>query len=91
MNCPADRADPPCSGTPVQANVVVLDQTSQTTLATVTTDADGRFTVALPSGIYKIRATRANGGPARRPTIRQVTVSAGRFTTITVRLVTGLR
>src|SRR4051794_37063395 len=27
VNCPVDRADPPCPGTPVRARVVVLNQT----------------------------------------------------------------
>jgi hypothetical protein len=31
VNCPVDRADPPCPGTPVPAHVVVLDRTGQTT------------------------------------------------------------
>jgi hypothetical protein len=91
MNCPADRADPPCPGTPVPARIVVLDRAGQTALATVDTDADGWFTVALPAGSYLIRAARTGGNTARRPTTRQVTVSAGQFTTITIRLITGLR
>ncbi|MFI5889201.1 carboxypeptidase-like regulatory domain-containing protein [Actinoplanes sp. NPDC051513] len=91
LNCPADRADPPCPGTPVRARVVVLNRTGQTTLATADTGADGWFTVALPAGSYVIRAAPIGARPARRPTIRQVTVSAGHYTTITIRLITGLR
>ena len=91
VSCPVDRADPPCPGTPARARVTVLNQTGQTTLATVDTEADGWFTVALPSGNYVIRAAPIGAGTARRPTIRQATVSAGRFTTLTIRLITGLR
>jgi hypothetical protein len=91
LNCPADRGDPPCPGTPVRARVVVLDRTGRATLATVSTDADGRFTVALAPGGYMIRAAGIAGGTTRRPTIRQVAVSAGHFTTVTIRLMTGLR
>jgi hypothetical protein len=91
VNCPADRADPPCPGTPVRARVVVLNQTGQTALATVDSGADGWFTVALPAGSYAIRATPIGAGKSRRPTIRQVTVPAGRYTTITIRLNTGPR
>jgi hypothetical protein len=90
VNCPADRGDPPCPGTSVRARVVVLNQTDQT-VATVDSDADGWFTVALPAGSYVIRAVRTGTGTVRRPTIRQVTVSAGRYTTVTIRLITGLR
>jgi hypothetical protein len=74
----------------VRAHVVVLDRTGQNTLATVDTDADGQFAVALPAGHYVIRATRIDGSTARRPTTRQVTVSARRYTTITIRISTGL-
>jgi hypothetical protein len=91
VNCPVDRADPPCPGTPVRARVVVQDRTGQTTLAIVDSDADGWFTVALPASSYVIRATPIGASTGRRPTIRQVTVSAGRFTTLTIRLITGLR
>jgi hypothetical protein len=91
VNCPVDRADPPCPGSPVRARVVVLNRTGQTPLATVDTGTDGWFTVALPAGSYVIRAAPIDGSTARRPTIQQVTVSAGRFTTVTVRLRSGLR
>jgi hypothetical protein len=90
VNCPVDRADPPCRGTPVPARVVVLDQTGRTTIATVDTAADGSFTVALPAGNYLIRASRTSGNTAKRPTTRSATVSAGRFTTVTIRLISGL-
>jgi len=90
-NCPVDRADPPCPATPVRARVVVLDPTGRTTLATAETDADGWSTVALPPGSYVLRAARAEGNTARRPTVRPVTVSAGGLTTVTIQLLTGLR
>jgi hypothetical protein len=91
LNCPVDRADPPCPAIPVQARVVVLNKTGQTTRATVDTDADGWFTVALPPGSYQIRAAGTGGSLARRPAIQQVTVAAGSYTTVTLRLITGLR
>jgi hypothetical protein len=91
VNCPVDRADPPCPGAPVPARVVVLNRTAQATLATVDSGADGWFSVALPAGSYVIRAAPIGAGPARRPTIRQVTLSAGHYTTVTVRLITGPR
>jgi hypothetical protein len=91
VNCPVDRADPPCPGTPVPARVVVLNRTARTILATVDSGADGWFTVALPPGRYVLRAAPIGAGSARRPTVRQVTVSAGHYTTVTIRLITGLR
>jgi hypothetical protein len=91
LNCPVDRADPPCPAIPARARVVVLNKTGQTTLAAADTDADGWFTIALPAGSYVIRAAPIGSSTARRPTIRRVTITAGRYTTITIRLITGLR
>lgn len=91
INCPVDRADPPCTPTPVQARLTVLNATAQAVAATVDTDARGQFTVAVPAGSYLLRPVLIGGGPARRPTNLPVTVTAGHYTTITMRLDNGLR
>lgn len=91
INCPVDRADPPCPGQPVQASLVVLSSTAQTVIASVETDAQGRFSVATPAGAYLLRPVRIGGGPARRPAMLPVTVTAGQYTTVTMRLDNGLR
>ncbi|MEU7873051.1 hypothetical protein [Dactylosporangium sp. NPDC049140] len=89
--CPVDRADPPCTPTPVQARLTVLNATAQAVVATVDTDAQGHFTVAVPAGSYLLRPVLIGGGPARRPTNLPVTVAAGHYTSITMRLDNGLR
>ncbi|GAA3304194.1 hypothetical protein GCM10020218_103280 [Dactylosporangium vinaceum] len=89
--CPVDRADPPCLPKPVQARLSVLNTTTQAAVATVDTDAEGHFTVAVPAGSYLLRPVLISGGPARRPTNLPVTVTAGQYTTITMRIDNGLR
>jgi hypothetical protein len=89
VDCPVDRGDPPCPATPVQARLAVLD-TAGRTVATVDTDGQGRFSVGLPAGAYTLRAVLIGGRPARGPTSLAVTVGTGRYTTITMRLETGL-
>jgi hypothetical protein len=89
--CPVDRADPPCLPTPVQARLAVLNATAQSVVATVDTDQQGHFTVAVPAGSYLLRPVLIAGGPARRPANLPVTVTTGHLTTITMRLDTGLR
>ncbi|GAA4258968.1 hypothetical protein GCM10022255_081720 [Dactylosporangium darangshiense] len=89
VNCPVDRGDPPCPVTPVQARLSVLS--SERTVATVDTDGQGHFRVAVPAGSYVLRPVLVAGGPARRPSSLAVTVTAGQYATVTMRLDTGLR
>lgn len=89
VNCPVDRGDP-CPGTPVQARLVVVNGAGRT-VATVDTDGQGRFSVALPAGAYTLRPVLVGGEAARRPTGLAVTVGTGRYTTVTMRLDNGLR
>ena len=91
VSCPVDRGDPPCPATPVQARIEVLNATTQTLVTTVDTDPQGTFTVSAPVGAYVLRAIRVGTTPARRPLSVPVTVTAGHYTTITMRLDNGLR
>jgi hypothetical protein len=88
--CPVDRGDPPCVPKPVQSRLHVIDSAGRP-VATVDTDGQGQFRVALPAGSYVLRPVLVGGEPARRPTSLSVVVNAGQYTTVTVRLDTGLR
>jgi hypothetical protein len=91
MNCPVDRADPPCAGVPVRARLAVLDATTQTVITNVDTDAKGNFTVVLAAGTYLLRPVEVSGQPARRPVPTRISVTAGRYTSITLRINSGLQ
>jgi hypothetical protein len=57
--------------------------------ATVETDADGRFELALPPGTYEVSIVSESPPPFAKP--QTVEVEAGAFTTITVAVDTGIR
>jgi hypothetical protein len=73
----------------VRARVAVLDAAGRT-IATVDTDAQGRFSVPAPAGAYVLRSVTV-GGHATRPDELAVTVADGRYTTIVMRLTDGRR
>jgi len=84
--CPGPaRLDSACPDRPVRMTVEVVQGT--TVAATFTTDADGRFSVAVPPGSYTLRSKA--GLPALRSS--SVTVDAGTYTDVMLRADTGLR
>ena len=90
INCPVDRGDPACAGVPVPARLAVLNGTTQAVITNVDTDAYGDFTVALAAGTYFLRPVKVGSQAARRPVPTLVTVTAGQYTSITLRINNGL-
>ncbi len=91
VNCPVDRADPSCAGVPVRARLAVLNATTQAVITNVDTDANGNFTVALPAGTYLLRPVKVGSQAARRPVATMVKVTTGQYTSITLRINSGLQ
>jgi hypothetical protein len=91
MNCPVDRTDPPCAGVPVRARLAVLNAATQAVITNVDTDTQGDFTVALSSGTYLLRPVKVGSQAARRPVATMVKVTAGQYTSITLRINNGLQ
>jgi hypothetical protein len=91
MNCPVDRADPACAGVPVRARLAVLNATTQAVITNVDTDAHGDFSVALAAGAYLLRPVKVGSQAARRPVATLVKVTAGQYTSITLRINNGLQ
>ena len=57
--CPVERPDQPCPPSPVAGRVEAIDAAGHTA-GNATTDADGRYAIALPPGAYTLRvATEA--------------------------------
>ncbi len=82
--CPVQRPGQTCER-PYQAIIVV----TRGVIARVGTSADGRFTVRLLAGRYLVKATGRTAYP--RLWSRAVSVTAHRFTLLTVRLDSGIR
>ena len=57
--CPVERPDQPCPPSPIAGRVEAIDAAGHTA-GNATTNADGRYAIALPPGAYTLRvATEA--------------------------------
>jgi hypothetical protein len=90
--CPVERAENPCPPKPVPNREVRIETTGGTLAATVTTDGQGRFTVALAPGSYVVRVTMAPGLIGMRQTqVPRVQIVAGQTVHVQIELDTGIR
>ena len=89
--CPVVRLDSPCPDRSLPARVTVTDAGSGTVVATADTDPAGHFRLPLRAGQYLVQAVNPNGAPLPRAAPVTTTVSAGRYTTLTIRFDSGIR
>ena len=60
--CPVERPDDPaCAPRPVAGATILIRDAAGADIATVVTDAAGRFAVALPPGIYTVAGQPVEG------------------------------
>jgi hypothetical protein len=85
--CPVETLDSPCPPTPWQGTVRATASDGSTFEAT--TDADGRYRLALPAGSYEVAAVIEGGGP---PTASPVPITiADAMQTLDLEVDTGIR
>lgn len=90
--CPVERAENHCPPKPVPNREVRIETTGGTLAATVTTDGQGHFTVALAPGSYVVRVTMTPGLIGMRQTqVPQVQIVAGQTVHVQIELDTGIR
>jgi hypothetical protein len=89
--CPVQRGDRPCPPRPVSARLAVLNASTNASVTTIDSDAQGHFSVALQPGRYLLRAISVGGGPPHSPTLVSVTVQAGHYATVTIQFDSGIR
>jgi hypothetical protein len=87
-NCPV-LTEQPCFDRPVPARLSVTDAATGAVVATVSSGGDGQFSVATQPGRFTVHAVDMGGAPPRGFTSVTVTVTAGRYTTVTVRFAAG--
>jgi hypothetical protein len=88
---PVCRVSQPCSA-PLPNRQVRIEHTNGTVDTTVTTNAQGRFSVALAPGNYVVQVVLRQGLPGlRQDTPGNVTIAAGKITTITIVVDSGIR
>jgi hypothetical protein len=88
--CPVERpGDSACQPRPVEGAVIVVTDAAREEVGQATTDAEGRFFVALPAGSYLVTAGDVDGLPSP-PASMEVVVSDGEAT-IELTYDTGIR
>jgi Carboxypeptidase regulatory-like domain len=88
---PVCRPEAPCSA-PLPGRHVQIKRADGTVAVTVTTDQQGRFTVALAPGPYEVHVVLGQGLPGMRQTSSgAVTIVAGQMASVTVTVDSGIR
>jgi len=88
--CPVETPTSPCPDRPMTGTDVEVLRGGDV-VARVTTDAEGRFEVPVPSGDYSVRAVLADGGPGMSVQPVDVTVTEGSYVEVTVSVDSGIR
>jgi hypothetical protein len=89
--CPMARAEPACPEKPVAALLAVMRTSDGLVVSKVESDANGQFAVTVPPGSYLLRPIGLVGGPGHDSLPMPIEVAAGRYTTVTVLVDSGLR
>src|SRR4051794_9942703 len=89
--CPILRPEPPCRALPLPARVEITSSTATKPVATVESNEDGHFRVALAPGTYTLTATNLTQAPVPRASSKQATVQRGQFVDVTIVFDSGIR
>jgi hypothetical protein len=87
--CPVQRVDSPCPDRPYIATIDVIDATSEARVTTVTSGADGRFSVQLSPGTYRL--VPRDTGSLPRGVEQTVAVASGKVVAVQVTYDSGIR
>jgi hypothetical protein len=86
--CPVQRPGKSCTR-PYEASITVQREPAGSVVASVRSASDGRFTVRLRVGRYRLEPR--NGRPFPRAHSQTISVSAHHFTAVTIRFESGIR
>jgi hypothetical protein len=87
--CPVESLTSPCPDQPFQGEVRATASDGSTT--TVSTDAQGGFTMNLRAGTYVVVAVPPSGSGPPTPVSQTAQVRTGSYTRITLQVDTGIR
>jgi hypothetical protein len=88
--CPVETAESPCPDRPL-ADVEIRVLRGSDVVATVRSDGEGRFAVALDPGRYEVQAVVEEGGPGMSAKPVDVVVTSGVFNDVNVPVDSGIR
>jgi hypothetical protein len=88
--CPVETLESPCPDRPL-ADVEIRVLRGSNVVATVRSDGEGRFTVALDPGRYEVQAVVEEGGPGMSAKPVDVVVTSGVFNDVNVPVDSGIR
>jgi hypothetical protein len=90
--CPVVQQASPCPDLPFEATIDILTADRSRRVATVQSDADGRFRVDLEPGSYFVFPLPPDpGSPFPVASADTVTVEAGKYAKLTISYDTGIR
>jgi hypothetical protein len=88
--CPVETLESPCPDRPL-ADVEIRVLRGSDVVATVRSDGEGRFAVALDPGRYEVQAVVEEGGPGMSAKPVDVVVTSGVFNDVNVPVDSGIR
>jgi hypothetical protein len=88
--CPVETLESPCQDRPL-ADVEIRVLRGSDVVATVRSDGEGRFAVALDPGRYEVQAVVEEGGPGMSAKPVDVVVTSGVFNDVNVPVDSGIR
>jgi hypothetical protein len=91
--CPVQRTppDPACAPRGFAARVRIVRVSDGRVVARLGASGDGRFSVALAPGRYRVTASAASGSPPTCPSAVNSTVRSGRYTRVAIDCDSGIR
>jgi hypothetical protein len=87
--CAVQRVGQRCADEPYATELRIVDLKNDEQVATVTSDANGRFEVALAPGQYRIEPASSRSPPSAAPV--DVEVAAQRYAAIRIHFDSGIR
>ena len=89
--CPVEIEGSPCPARPLSARITAINTATGVAEAVTTSDASGRFRIALPPGPYRLSAVNLTGAVYPRSSPVDVVVVEGRYIQVTVQFDSGIQ
>lgn len=89
--CPVERENSPCPTKPLAARLTAVSAATGVPVGSTTSDADGRFRMALAPGSYRLDAVNLTGAAYPRGSSVDIVVNRGSYASVTVMFDSGIQ